>query len=97
MSYKIGARKPESAAFTAAAAALSLPPSSCAFVDDLGVCSAVCCTFDAPACSMQQHSPLLHYRGQFEGSTKAGILDCENATEVLPVFARHVTTTHNLQ
>jgi FMN phosphatase YigB (HAD superfamily) len=36
MSYKIGARKPEAAAFAAAAAALSLPPSACAFVDDLG-------------------------------------------------------------
>lgn len=36
MSYKIGARKPETAAFNAAAAALSLPPASCAFVDDLG-------------------------------------------------------------
>jgi hypothetical protein len=37
MSYKIGARKPEPAAFAAAAAALSLPPASCAFIDDLGV------------------------------------------------------------
>ena len=36
MSYKIGARKPETAAFNAAAAALSLRPASCAFVDDLG-------------------------------------------------------------
>ena len=36
MSYKIGARKPEPTAFFAAAAALSLDPSSCAFIDDLG-------------------------------------------------------------
>jgi HAD superfamily hydrolase (TIGR01509 family) len=36
MSYKIGARKPEPAAFAAVATALSLEPSSCAFIDDLG-------------------------------------------------------------
>ena len=52
MSYKIGARKPETAAFNAAAAALSLPPASCAFVDDLGAVAAVVAEFaiHASAC-----------------------------------------------
>ena len=56
MSYKIGARKPETAAFNAAAAALSLPPASCAFVDDLGAVAAVVAEFfiHASACWVQR-------------------------------------------
>jgi hypothetical protein len=77
MSYKIGARKPEPAAFAAAAAALSLAPSACAFIDDLGTLMR-----RNALLNRQLLHHLLICRSKFESCTSSGVFNCEDESQV---------------